>query len=342
MRIALVSPLIYPSPPPFSGGTERVVHDLGEALVARGHEVTVYAAEGSATSGELVSMGPSVLSVEDTPPGYAAAREALLLERVRKDAERYDIVHCHTEFMHAPVLGPDRWKSLTTIHWRADEEDRQVFLEGFPDLPVVAISQAQAETFPSSARLEGVVHHGMPPGRYNYGDGSGGYAAFLGRMTDQKGPDRAIRAAREAGLPIKLAGDIDIGNPDYFETQVKPLLGPEAEYIGPIGDREKQRFLGEAKVFAMPIEWPEPFGLVMIEAMACGTPIAASPYGAAPEIVGTGAGALAPLGRFADALREASGYDRQAVRNIFEARFTSDRMAAEYEAIYRKIAERTG
>lgn len=338
LKIALVSPLIYPVPPPLSGGTERVVHDLGEALIARGHEVTVFAAEGSETSGTLVACGPAVSLVENHPPGYPAAREAQLLDCVRQQQGAFDIVHCHTEFMHAPALAEIRPRTVTTIHWRVDEADRQFFLSAFPDLPVVAISEAQRRAMPPEALVVGTVYHGLPLERYRAGPGNGGYVAFLGRLTDQKGPDRAIRAARAAGLPIKLAGDIDVGNPSYFEEMVQPLLGADAEYVGPLADDEKEQFLGDAAVLAMPIAWPEPFGLVAIEAMACGTPVAATPFGAMPEVLDQHSGILAPEAQLAQALTEAANLPRDAVRRSFEQRFSSARMAAAYERIYDKLA----
>ncbi|MEE4208751.1 MAG: glycosyltransferase family 4 protein [Parvularcula sp.] len=337
MKIAQVSPLIYVTPPYRSGGTERVVHDLTEALVERGHEVTLFAAEGSKTSGKLHSVGPPVSACQNQPPGYAAAREAELLEQVRLQADRFDVIHCHTEFMHAPVLGPWRSRTLTTVHWRTDEADRQSFFRAFPDLPVASISEAQRRDLPPSARHMGTVHHGIPKDRYKIGRGEGGYVAFLGRLTDQKGPDRAIRAAREAGLPIKLAGDIDIGNPTYFEKEVKPLLGADAEYIGPLNDREKEAFLGDAAVFAMPIDWPEPFGLVVIEAMACGTPVVASPSGSIRELISAESGLIAEPSEFSQALIKASQINRRAVRKFFEDRFTDERMAEGYEAIYEAL-----
>jgi glycosyltransferase involved in cell wall biosynthesis len=337
LRIAQVSPLIYTTPPARSGGTERVVHDLTEALVRRGHDVVLFAADDSRTSAELVPCGPAVSSQKGVPPGYPAAREAALLEAVRREADSFDVIHCHTEFMHAPVLGPWRHKTLTTVHWRVDEEDRQGFFRAFPDLAVASISRAQAGDLPDGAHHVGTVHHGLPRSRYTAGSGSGGYVAFLGRLTDQKGPDRAIRAARQAGMPIRIAGNIDVGNPAYFDEQVKPLLGPDAEYIGSVDDAEKEEFLGQASVLAMPIDWPEPFGLVVIEAMACGTPVVATPCGSMPEMIDRSSGLVASEDGFADALRQATGLDRRSVRTAFEERFTDEKMAAGYEGIYHEL-----
>jgi glycosyltransferase involved in cell wall biosynthesis len=263
-----------------------------------------------------------------------------MLRRVWERRGEFDVIHCHTEFMHAPVLSDVIERTLTTVHWRTDEADRQHFFRAFPDLAVASISKAQGRLLPDMANHLGTVYHGMPAGRYNLGTGDGGYVAFLGRLTDQKGPDRAILAARAAGLPIKLAGDIDVGNPTYFEEQVKPLLGGDVEYVGPLNDQEKQQFLGDAAVFAMPIDWPEPFGLVVIEAMACGTPVVASPFGSMGEIVSPEAGIVCEEGEFAGALKAAAQLDRAGVRAAFEDRFTDERMAREYVHLYRQIAER--
>lgn len=314
-----------------------MVHTLTEGLHARGHDVTLFAASGSKTSASLVECGPPVAEVEGAPPGYAAAREAVLLSQVRAAAAEFDVIHFHTEFMHAVFLD-GLVPTLTTVHWRVDELDRQTYFEHFDKLPVAAISRSQAKQFPATANVRSVVHHGIDRDTYRAGPGGGG-VAFLGRLTDQKGPDRAIRAARQAGMKIKLAGNIDIGNPAYFDKEVRPLLGADAEYVGKVNLQEKQDFLGLASVFAMPINWPEPFGLVMIEAMACGTPVVATPYGAAPEIVEDGVtGFIAEDGlEFAAALEAAQKLDRATIRQRFEARFPSDRMVADYEKTYAEL-----
>ena len=337
MRIAQVCPLHFAVPPRDHGGTERVVHDLTEALVARGHDVTLYAADGSKTSATLRAMGPQVADLEHLAPGLPAAREAAMLDAVAADAEGFDAIHCHTEFLHAPVLRAHRARTLTTVHWRLDQADRHAFFAAFPDLPVAAISADQARAYTGRA-LAGVVHHGIDPGRYRPGSG-GGSAAFLGRMTDQKRPDAAIRIARAAGRAIRLAGTVDVGNPGYFDEEVAPLLGGDARYVGPVGDAAKQDLLGDAAALVFPIDWPEPFGLVMIEAMACGTPVVARRRGSVPEVVEEGVtGYLFETGEEgAEALRRAATLDRARVRAAFESRFTADRMAEGYEAIYRRL-----
>lgn len=339
VRIAQVAPLIYTTPPAASGGTERVVHDLTTALVALGCEVTLFAAEGSTSAGRLIPCGRPIASTENAPPGLPAAREAVMLDRLATMADAFDCVHCHTEFFHAAVLRRHRAKTLTTIHWRVDEADRQAFLSGFPDLPVAAISQSQLRRMPMAANAQGVVHHGIALDRFRFAAG-GPTVAFIGRMTDQKGPDRAILAARAAGRPIALAGDIDVGNPNYYRERVAPLLADDARYVGPINDDEKQELLGRAAVLAFPIDWPEPFGLVLIEAMACGTPVAAVRRGAVEEVVEDGVTGIIvdTVEGMADAIERAAQLDRRTVRARFEARFSAERMAREYLAIYTELA----
>ena len=348
LRVALVAPLIYRTPPVTTGGTERMVHDLAVALVAEGHDVTLFAADGSWGGTRLAAQGPAVTHVEDelgraaVPPGYPAAREATMWDDVAAQAERFDVVHAHTEFMQAPVLRAMRERTLTTIHWRVDQLDRQHYLGRLSDLPVAAISRSQRSQMPAGARCVEVVHHGIPADRLRPGRGSRGDVVFLGRMTDQKGPDRAVAAALAAGLPVTLAGDIDIGNPRYFAERVEPLIAPEGSpavrHVGPVDDAAKQEHLGEAGVLAMPIDWPEPFGLVMIEAMATGTPVVATPFGAAPEVVEDGVtGFVAEPADMPEALRAALRLDRARVRARFEERFTARRMARDYARIYREL-----
>lgn len=339
MRIAQLAPQIYPVPPIHAGGTERIVYDLTEALVAGGHEVTLIAAEGSRTSARLKASGPAIAGLDGAPPGLPAAREAVALDQVRQARRDFDLVHCHTEFCHAAAL--DAWgvPTLTTIHWRTDERDRQEFLQHFKELPVAAISGAQREAMPRHHRSAPVVYHGIDTQRYRLGDGAGGYAAFLGRMTDQKGPDRAIRIAAAAGLGTRLAGNLDVGNPDYFIRAVAPLLGSSAEYLGTVTDHEKNRFLGEASVLLFPIDWPEPFGLAVLEAMLCGTPVVATAKGAMPELIEPGVTGflVTDPSEWTDAISRARALDRAGIRRRAVARFSRERMADDYVEAYRKI-----
>ncbi len=341
LRIAQLAPVIVPTPPETAGGTERVVFDLTEALVAAGHDVTLIAPSDSRTSARLLSGYPSLVELQRrhgvVAPGVPAMLEAVQLDLLRQHLHAFDIVHCHGEFAHAALLGGDAVPHLTTVHWRLDELDRRLFFRWFDRLPVAAISAAQAASLPGG-NLAGIVHHGIPADRYKPGPG-GGPLAFIGRMTDQKRPDRAIRIARAAGAGLLLAGGIDVGNPLYFQREVEPLLCGAIAHLGEIDDRAKQDLLGNAAALLFPIDWPEPFGLVMIEAMACGTPVIAWRNGSAPEIVEHGV-----TGFVVDnedeavrAIHRLHELDRTRIRAVFETRFTADRMARDYEALYRRL-----
>ncbi len=342
IRVAQVAPNIFSVPPEHHGGTERVIHDLSTALRSLGADVTLFAPSDSATDLPRVGDQPSLSALERrhgrVAPGVPAALDALQLEALRLRLADFDIVHCHGEFAHAALLGPRRRHSLTTVHWRVDELDRTLFFAGFPDLPVAAISAAQASGIPPANRA-GVVHHGIAADRYAPRSAPGEHVAFVGRMTDQKRPDTAIRVARSAGLTIRLGGTIDVGNPDYFERMVRPLLGPDATYLGPVDDARKGDLLGGARALLFPIDWPEPFGLVMIEAMACGTPVIAWNRGSVPEIVEDGVTGfvVASEAEAVDALARIDRLDRSQVRRRFEERFTAERMARDYLALYRRV-----
>jgi glycosyltransferase involved in cell wall biosynthesis len=345
LRIAQLAPVIFPVPPAGSGGTERIVHDLTEALVGMGHQVFLFAPSDSRSSATLVPGAPSLAALEQAhgrvAPGVPAVLEAILLDQLRERLDDFDIVHCHGEFAHAALLDTRRRHSVTTIHWRVDELDRQLFFAHFPDLPVAAISHAQADALPPG-NLAGVVHHGIARDRYRKGPGDGGYLAFIGRMTDQKRPDRAIAIARAAGVPIRLAGAVDVGNPRYFDTHVAPALGADVLHIGEVDDAGKQTLLGTASALLFPIDWPEPFGLVMIEAMACGTPVIAWNRGSVPEIVEQGVTGfiVESEAEAVAAVAWAAGLSRNNIRARFEARFTADRMAEDYVALYRRLLGR--
>ena len=334
--------MIFPAPPKTSGGTERVVFDLTEELVALGHRVTLFAPSDSVTSATLVSGGPSLAALEAAgalvPPGVPGALEAIQLDHLRERMAAFDIIHCHGEFAHAAILGERIGRSLTTVHWRLDELDRQLFFDHFTRLAVAAISAAQARDLPP-ANLAGIVHHGIGRDRYRLGNGAGGYLAFIGRMTDQKRPDRAIAVAHASGRLLKLAGGVDVGNPGYFAARVRPHLGAGIEHVGEIDDAAKQALLGGAAALLFPIDWPEPFGLVMIEAMACGTPVIAWNRGSVPEIVEHGVTGfiVETEAEAVAAVARVGTLDRAAIRAQFEARFTAARMAKDYVALYRRL-----
>ena len=316
--------------------------DLTEELVAQGHDVTLFAPSDSRTSATLVSGGASLAALKAAnghlPPGVPGALEAIQLDLLRERMEEFDIIHCHGEFAHAAILGDRIERSLTTVHWRLDEADRRLFFDHFRRMPVAAISAGQARDLPT-ANLAGTVHHGIARDRYHQGGGAGGYLAFVGRMTDQKRPDRAIAVARASGYPLKLAGGVDVGNPDYFDERVSPHLGGGIDHVGEIDDQAKQLLLGDAAALLFPIDWPEPFGLVMIEAMACGTPVIAWNRGSVPEIVEHGVTGfiVEDEAEAVTALAQLGNLDRAAIRARFEERFTAARMANDYVALYRRL-----
>ncbi len=345
LKVAQIAPSIFPVPPLNHGGTERVIHDLSVGLQALGCDVTLFAPSDSTCPLRRVGALPSLQFFEkkhgSVPPSIPAVLETVRMEEVRQALPQFDIVHFHGEFFHAALLGEKRATSLTTIHWRVDELDRELFFSAFPDLPVAAISRSQEQGLPASNRA-GVVLHGVDPSRFEPNDRPQAYLAFIGRMTDQKRPDVAIRVAQASGRPIRLAGTVDVGNPLYFDTYVKPHLSPTAEYIGPVEDMAKNKLLREASALLFPIDWPEPFGLVMIEAMACGTPVIAWNRGSVPEVVEDGVTgfivnnedeAVAAIARIGE-------LDRRTIRARFEGRFTADRMARDYLEIYRRLLQR--
>ncbi|UYG00212.1 glycosyltransferase family 4 protein [Halomonas sp. GD1P12] len=341
IRIAQVAPVIFPSPPPGSGGTERIVADLTEALFNLGYDVTLIGPADCHTPARHLATAPSLYALErhhgQVPPGVPGVLEARVLETLRAHLDEFDVIHCHGEFAHAALLGARRAESVTTVHWRVDELDRQLFFEGFPDLPVAAISHAQARAIPA-ANLAGVVHHGLKAERFTLGAGDGGYLAFIGRMTDQKRPDRAIAVARKTGYSLRLAGGVDVGNPNWFDAHVARELDDAIVHVGTVDDVQKQALLGGAAALLFPIDWPEPFGLVMIEAMACGTPVIAWRNGSVEEVIEHGVTgfivetieeAVAAVARLAE-------LDRARIRERFLARFSAERMARDYVALYEK------
>ncbi len=330
MKIAVLSPHLQPVPPLTEGGTERIVAYLCEVWKAMGHEVTLFASSDSMVSVTTVSAGSSVLGIKDAPPSLPAAFEAISLDQLRARAGEFDIIHCHTEFSHLAVLAEFQKKVVTTLHWRVDEEDRQSVYRHFNGATLVAISENQKSQL--SGGCATVIHHGVPEKLYEMGQGTEGALAFIGRMTDQKRPDRAIEIAQKAGYELVLAGKLDVGNPRYFTEKVEPNLSERTRWIGAIDDSQKKLLLQDSAALLFPIDWDEPFGLVMIEAMACGCPVIAWRRGSVPEVIEDGV-----TGFVVDSIDEAvaavgklSELDRTVIRSRFEARFTSYRMAQDY------------
>lgn len=342
IRVAQVAPSIFPVPPRDHGGTERVIHDLCVAMQRQGCEVTLFAASDSTTPVTRIGSLPSLQFLESehgtVPPSIPAVLESVTLNEVRQRLAEFDILHFHGEFFHATLLGDQRSKSLTTIHWRVDELDRKLFFNAFPDLPVAAISASQQRGIPEANRA-GVVLHGVDGDRFEPSFEPGSYLAFIGRMTDQKRPDKAIDVAVECGHPIKLAGTVDVGNPLYFDTYVRPKLGDGVEYVGPVGDAAKSELLRGATALLFPIDWPEPFGLVMIEAMACGTPVIAWNKGSVSEVVEDGVTGfiVENEAQAVEAVNKVASLDRRRIRARFEERFTADRMARDYIEMYKRM-----
>jgi glycosyltransferase involved in cell wall biosynthesis len=340
MKIAQIAPLMESVPPRLYGGTERIVSYLTEELVRLGHDVTLFASGDSITAANLIPCVPKALrldaSVIDPIPYYM-----LMLDRVRQRVDDFDILHFHTDQLHFPLFRPFAGHTITTLHGRQDMPDLIPLYIGFDDMPLISISNDQRRPV-SNAKFVGTVYHGLPIDLHRPSANSGDYVAFLGRMSPEKRPDRAIGIARALGLNLKLAAKVDRVDEAYFHAKIVPLLdGPGIEFIGEINEHQKTKFLGEARALLFPVDWPEPFGLSMIEAMACGTPVLAFRCGSVPEIVDenvTGCivdtieGAIAALPRV-------MALDRKSVRQRFEQRFSATRMAKDYISLYRSLLD---
>lgn len=342
MKIAQVAPLIESVPPRLYGGTERIVSYLTEELVCQGHEVALLASGDSRTSARLVASVPRALRLDPGVRDYLPYT-VLQLEYLRQCANQFDIVHFHGDYVHLPLMRSLGMQgSLTTMHGRLDLPDYQALFAEFSDMPLVSISNHQRAPLPH-ARWAGTVYHGLPMDLCAFtARPSGDYAAFLGRISPEKRPDRAIEIARRAGLRIRIAAKVDDADRDYFEQRIRPLLAqPHVQFIGEIGDHEKSEFLGNAAALLFPVDWPEPFGLVMIEAMACGTPCIAWRAGSVPEVIDHGATGFIvdSLDAAVEALRHVTMLNRRAVREEFERRFSVSRMAADYVQIYRRLMD---
>ena len=343
MKIAQVAPLYESCPPKLYGGTERVVSYLTEALVRAGHEVTLFASGDSETSAELHAVCPQALRLID---GYdsSLAFHVVQMNRVMAQADDFDVIHFHTDFLHFPFFNLDRpARTVTTLHGRLDLLELPLVFGEFPHKAVVSISDDQRRPLPW-LNWRSTVYHGLPVENFTIGAGSGGYLAFLGRICPDKRPDRAIDIARRVGLPLKIAAKVDKADTVYFEEVIRPLLrDPLIEYIGEIGEAEKSRFLGNARALLFPIDWPEPFGLTMIEAMGCGAPVIAYRHGSVPEIVEDGVTGFIVGGEqeAADRMDAALSLDRDRVRARFEQRFSVERMMRDYLNVYMALAEET-
>jgi glycosyltransferase involved in cell wall biosynthesis len=342
MRIAQIAPPIESVPPAYYGGTERVVSYLTEELVRQGHQVTLFASGDSLTSAELVATTGAALrltpTVRDVIPYYL-----LMLDKVREKADEFDVLHFHIDQFHFPIFRSIAHRTLTTLHGRQDLPDLQALYRGFAEMPLVSISNAQRKPAPTATYLA-TIYHGIPVDLHEANpEPRGGYLAFLGRICPEKGVDHAIAIARASGIPLKIAAKVDKVDEDYFRERIAPLLnGPDVEFVGEINERAKTAFLGDALALLFPIDWPEPFGLALIESMACGTPVLAFRRGSVPEIVDEGVtGSIVDTPEEAiQALPSVLSLDRRAVRQRFEQRFSASRMAHDYVKLYRSMLEK--
>ena len=337
MKIAQIPPLYESIPPKYYGGTERVVSCLCDALVELGHDVTLFAAQDAQTKARLIATRDQSLRLDPARLKSDLAAHLALLHEVKRRAAQFDILHFHLELLHLPMFELHAHKCITTLHGRLDLKDLPLVYERWPSFGLVSISDSQRQPLPGANWLA-TVHHGLAAERYVFSERpTGSYLAFLGRLSPEKGCDAAIRLAKRAGLPLHIAAKVDRADRVYFETVVQPLLDdPLIKYVGEIGDDGKSEFLGNALALLFPIDWPEPFGLVMIEAMACGTPVIAYDRGAVPEVVQHGVSgfivdseeqALQAIGRVGQ-------LDRRAIRTSFERRFAAKAMARAYVDVY--------
>jgi len=342
LRVALVAPLYESVPPKLYGGTERVVAYLADALVDLGHDVTLFASGDSVTRARLVPGRERALRLDDTPLKSDLASHMAMLHDVRSRQRDFDVVHFHTDILHFPMFEATAERTFTTLHGRLDMADLAGVFGRWDRYPLVSISDDQRKPFPD-ANWAATVHHGLPlplfppPGRSR-----GEYLAFVGRIAPEKRPDRAIRIAKRAGLPLKIAAKADPVDARYFREVVAPMIdGPGVEYVGEVDERGKRELMQGAAALLFPIDWPEPFGLVMIESMACGTPVVAWRCGSVPEVIDDGVtGILVDDEDTAvDAVGRAAHLDRARVRATFERRFTSRTMAQRYVALYEAAAE---
>lgn len=339
MRIAQIAPLAESVPPKLYGGTERVVAWLVDELVDLGHDVTLFASGDSTTRAELHLVWPRALRLgrPRVDPNLAAA---LLLEAISRRAREFDVIHSHIDWLHLPLLTRSGIPFVTTMHGRLDLPGIPEALREFPDACFVSISDDQ-RTPVKGANWCGTVHHGLPAGQFRSSYEPGSYLAFLGRLTAEKGPDDAIRIARAAGMPLRIAAKVPRGEAAYFKQKIEPQVdGTEVQLVGEVDERGKQPFLSGAAALLFPIKWPEPFGLVMIEAMACGTPVIAYRAGSVPEVIDEGVTGFIVEGEdeAVQAVKNLARIDRRMVRARFEERFTSERMARAYVGHYEQLA----
>lgn len=342
MRIAQVAPLAEAVPPRLYGGTERVVSWLTEELVRQGHDVTLFASGDSKTSATLVpgcEQGLRLAGINDH-----LATLLVMLHNVRQRAKEFDVIHFHVDLLHQPLFDSIQEKTVTTMHGRLDMPDFMPIYKAFPDMPFVSISNDQRRPMPATTNWAATIPHGLPTDLIPFSPGKGEYLAFLGRICPDKRLDRAIEIAKRVGLPLKVAAKVDPYDVKYFKDVIEPMLDdPLIEFVGEVGDVKKAEFLGRASALLFPIDWPEPFGLVMIEAMSAGTPVIAWRNGSVPEVITHGRSGyiVESIDQAVAAVDEALKLDRRVVRGEFEKRFTLQHMAQRYVAVYEQMLERS-
>jgi glycosyl transferase family 1/glycosyl transferase family 4 len=339
LRIAQIAPLYESVPPKLYGGTERIVAYLAEELVRRGHEVTLFAAGDSAVDVPVVAGSPQSLrltGLDHLGPMFHLP----MLSDVYDNASRFDVIHSHVDCLSFPLARQARVPTVSTMHGRLDLKEMLPIYRAYRDLPMVSISDDQRRPLPEMNWLR-TIYHGLPRNLLKFCREPGKYLAFLGRICPEKRPDLAIQIARRSGVPLKIAAKVDRLDREYFEAVIKPLLsGPGVEFVGEINESQKQQFLGEALALLFPIDWPEPFGLVMIEALACGTPVIARPCGSVSEILRHGVTGFihSSVDELASAVSNIGNISRQKCRDEFDTRFTTDVMAANYERVYYRLS----
>jgi glycosyltransferase involved in cell wall biosynthesis len=343
MRIAQVAPLAESVPPRLYGGTERVVAFLADELVRQGHDVTLFASGDSRTSARLVPVCPRALRLSGRGH-HELAPHILMLEHVARRAHQFDVIHFHLSELHFPVARRLAAPHVTTLHGRLDIAELAPLYREFRDLPVVSISDSQRAPLPDAGWVA-TVHHGLPLSLFTFHPRHSGYLAFVGRVSPEKRLDRAIQIATATGIPLKVAAKVDRADRAYFDEHIRPLLdNPLVDFIGEIDDRRKNAFLGGALALLFPIDWPEPFGLVMIEALACGVPVVAFRGGSVSEVLEHGVTGFIvdDMDEAVEATRRVRALDRRQCRRVFERRFAAARMAADYVQIYRRLARSHG
>ena len=339
MRIAQVAPLYESVPPQTYGGTERVVSYLTEELVRQGHDVTLFASGDSVTQARLIATRDRALRLDDNCIDHLA-HQVVLLEHVFKRTSDFDVIHFHTDYLHFPLSRREKIAQVTTLHGRLDIPDLIPVYQEFPEMPLVSISEAQREPLPR-VNWRATIYHGLPDDLYTFRGEPGRYLAFLGRISPEKRVDRAIDISKRVGIPLKIAAKVDTVDRKYFEDHVQPLLDDSLiEYVGEIGEADKNEFLRNAYCLLFPIDWPEPFGLVMVEAMACGTPVIAYRHGSVPEVMEEGVTGFVveDLEEAVTAVNQVGTLQRRRCREVFEKRFSVARMARDYLRVYDEMS----